>query len=312
MICPVCDKSISKTISNELRDGSRRDVFFCEQCELGVLDAKQSEAELKTFYATEYRQIGKPKLDSNSDASDLFNAYEKFQTDRINILKPYFAKNMRLLEFGCSSGMFLYHAKKYLKEIVGVDYDKASTEFASKKCNCVVYNGNIRETKEQKESFDIAVAFQTLEHVGDPKDFIEQMKEYTRKGGVIAIEVPNLYDALVHVYDLPYHKKFFYHKSHLWYFTEKSLKKLMLKAGIKGKVFHIQDYNVMNHINWILNDRPQPNNLPGLNLPTLPLRSVKKEIRNKLLNFFIDVDKKYKKILNNNKITSNILFVGKK
>lgn len=313
MTCPICNKKTQKVIANELRDGSKSRVYFCERCEFGILGLKTHGKDLKDFYATEYRQIGKPKQDESSDAEELFNIYQEFQGDRIKLLKKYFGKNKRLLELGCSSGMFLYHAKKYMGEVVGNDYDIASADFARKKCKSKVYSEDMSNTPEKKYSFDVTVAFQTLEHVESPSEFIAVMKEYTKPNGVIAVEVPNLYDVLPHIYNLPNHYKFFFHSSHPWYFTEKSLILLMEQAGIKGKIYHVQDYNVLNHVHWIQNDTTQSDCLPGLRAPNIPIRSsASTKIKTEIDAFFKTMDLKYKNLLSKNKITSNILFIGTK
>ena len=313
MICPICKKNTNKIITDTLRDGSKRKVFLCQHCELGILSGHQTADELKKFYAKNYRAIGKPKLESKSNPKELFEIYKQFQTDRLRLLKPYLKKNKKLLEVGCSAGMFLWPAKKLVGEAVGIDFDIDSAKFTAKKCVAKTYSTDISETPLKKNYFDIIVAFQTLEHVKDLTDFIGKYATYLKKGGTMAIEVPNLYDSLAHIYDLPNHYKFFYHSAHLWYFTEKSLLKLMEKCSFAGKVFHIQDYNILNHMNWILNDKPQPDCLPGLSAPVLPLRkTISPGTRTALNNFIAKTDKEYKKLLAQLKITSNIIFIGKK
>src|SRR3989344_4524819 len=282
MICPICKKNTDKIIADTLRDSSKQKVFLCQHCGLGMLDQRQTDDELKKFYAKNYRSIGKPKLESESNPEELFEIYSQFQNDRLRLLRPYFDKKNKVLEVGCSAGMFLWHIKKLVVESIGHD-------------------------------FDMIAAFQVLEHVQNPPGFIKKHAAYLKKGGVMAIEVPNLYDVLVHIYNLPNHYRFFYHSAHLWYFTEKSLIKLMEKCGFTGKIFHIQDYNVLNHMNWILNDKPQPDCLPGLSEPKLPLRkTVSPKLAAALNDFIVDTDKKYKKLLAQFKITSNIIFIGKK
>ena len=313
MICQICEKNTNRTIADTLRDGAKRKVFFCPHCELGILDSDKTEKELKKFYASQYRAIGKPKLASISNPKELFEIYSRFQDARLRLLKPYFNKNKKLLEVGCSAGMFLWHAKKSVGETVGIDFDSKSAKFAAEKCDIKTYITDITETPLRKNYFDIIAAFQTLEHVKNPIDFIGKHATYLKKDGVMAIEVPNLYDSLAHIYNLPNHYKFFYHSAHLWYFTEKSLLELMKKCGLVGKVFHIQDYNILNHMNWLLNDRPQQDCLPGLSAPVLPIKkTTAPKIYASLNKFIIETDKKYKNLLAKMKITSNMLFVGQK
>lgn len=311
MKCPLCGKASTQILTKELRKGEKKKVFFCNTCELGILDSKKSAEELKKFYSKEYRK--NEKLTSAGDPEMLFNVYSKFQSDRLRLLAPYLTKKTKLLEVGCSAGMFLYHAKKRVKEVVGIDFDLASAKYAAKKCGCRVYTTEIQATPLKKKYFDVICSFQTLEHVDDPEQFIRELSEYLAPGGVLAIEVPNLYDVLVYVYNLPHHQKFFYHAAHLWYFTQKSMEKLMAKVGITGTTHHIQDYNIMNHIHWVLRDEPQTTGVPGLSLPSLPIRdTIAKTTNKKMQDFISRVDSEYKKLLADQHISSNILFIGKK
>jgi len=253
------------------------------------------------------------KAIGQSTPKELFDASSPFQEDRIKLLKPHFGKNKRLLEIGCSAGMFLYHAKKHVREVVGMDYDIASAKYASKKCKCKVYTDNIEDTDLEENSFDIICSFQALEHMKDPEAFLRNIRKYLKPNGIIAIEVPNLYDSLAYIYDLPNHRQFFFHSAHLWYFTEKSLKKLMGKASFKGKVSHMQDYNIMNHMNWIIKDKPDKDCIAGLSSPTFPIRKdTPPHISRGLNNFIKKMDREYKQELSKLKITLKIMFIGKK
>lgn len=310
MNCPLCHNIIPSIIARELRRGKKRKVFFCRRCELGILDSKIRAEKLKKFYASEYRQSS--KLTSQATPAQLFSTFAPLQSNRLKLLKRYLTKKTKLLEIGCSAGMFLHQVKKHVGEVIGIDFDVASANYAAQKCHCKVYTTDISDTPLQKKYFDVIVAFQTLEHVGDPRQFILSLKEYLAPGGVMVIEVPNLYDALAHVYDLPNHYKFFFHAAHLWYFTEKSLTKLMRDSGFEGEVNHQQDYNILNHFHWIDTDSGDPNSFKRLSPPTLPLRSKRsKEIYKNLNNFILKTDDRYKKLLAKLKITSNITFVGK-
>src|SRR3990167_5155537 len=107
MICPICKKNTDKIIADTLRDSSKQKVFLCQHCGLGMLDQRQTDDELKKFYAKNYRAIGKPKLESKSNPKELFEIYSKFQSGRLRMIKPYLKKNKKLLEVGGSAGIFL-------------------------------------------------------------------------------------------------------------------------------------------------------------------------------------------------------------
>lgn len=312
MICSLCHKNIRTVIAKELRGGEKSPVFYCSNCQLGMLGSPLSQRELKNFYDKSYRKTASPKLGMPTNPQELFEAAVSFQSDRLRLLKERFSKKKRLLEIGCSAGMFLWHARDYVREVVGIDYDSRSAKFASRKCGCKVYTTDIEQTDLKENSFDIICAFQTLEHAKDPVDFVRKYKKYLKRGGTMAIEVPNLRDALLYAYNLPNHKKFFFHASHLWYFTEKSLSRLMKSCSFKGSIYYIQDYNIFNQMNWVINDEPQPSPIPGLSEPFFNFRKgIEPQIKSALNNFINEANLAYKKKLTELKITSNIFYIGK-
>jgi len=312
MKCLVCDKHTKEIIAKRLRSGENRNVYYCNTCELGMLDRKGVGKNLKVFYDTDYRKKHTPALQSSSNPSELFRMYADFQEDRIKHLKKYINKKTRLLEIGCSAGMFLFHIKKHVKEIVGMDYDSRAAGYAAKKCGCEVFTNDIDEAGFDEASFDVICLFQTVEHIENPVDFFIKIKKYLKPKGVIYIEVPNLHDSLIYAYKLDNHyKNFYFHAAHLWYFTSKSLRMLMRNVGFEGEIFFSQDYNILNHMHWISTDSPQPTNMFGLSAPQLPLRDNFDSKKKKEMNVFIQkMDKDYRALLSKLEITSNISFIG--
>ncbi|MEK7151732.1 MAG: class I SAM-dependent methyltransferase [Patescibacteria group bacterium] len=312
MDCLLCRKKISDVIASELRSGDKRKVFYCKKCELGILGDVTSNEDLKKFYKINYRKTVSQKLGSGMSPHEIFLAEIQFQNNRLTFLNKYFGKNKRLLDVGCSAGMFLWHARKYVKEAVGIDYDSRSAKFAARKCRCKTYSTDIEQTTLEEKSFDIICAFQTLEHVSDPIDFIGRYKKYLKPGGVMAIEVPNLRDSLLYAYDVPFYEKFYFHNAHLWYFTAASLEKLMTKSGFVGEAFSYQSYNFMNHMHWIFKDAPQPNGLPARLRPVLPVRSsVDPKLKDALNDFIRTTDMEYRRLLAELGVAANLFYVGK-
>lgn len=311
MKCLLCGKDTHVLLTDILREGLKGRVYFCKPCELGMLENHQSEKEIADFYKDKYRKH--PLYKESSSPQELFNIYSNFQQGRIDLLKKYLNKNTKLLEVGCSVGMFLYNVRKHTKKIIGIDYDIASGEFAADKCGCLIFNEDIENTWLHKKSFDIICMFQILEHVKDPICFLSQYKEYLKPNGLICIEIPNINDALRYVYNLPNYNKFYFHPAHLWYFSEKSLNILMKKAGFSGDIVFTQSYNILNHLHWIDTDTPQKSCVLGLSRPSLPIREeIGNNIEEVLNSFISDIDLLYKRLLSGLKITDNITYIGKK
>ena len=86
----------------------------------------------------------------------------------------------------------------------------------------------------------------------------------------------------------------------------------MNKTGFKGKVYHTQDYNILNHFHWIDTDKPDSDCNKGLSQPVLPMRKERSQkIKKAISDFILSIDKNYKKLLAKHKITSNIIYIGK-
>ncbi|MDA2934001.1 class I SAM-dependent methyltransferase [Acidobacteria bacterium AH-259-D05] len=263
------------------------------------------------YYNGEYRKCHGPRIDRPSSCAEIFESYVHYQGQRVQFLKPWLNSNARLLEVGCSTGHFLYNVKDLVAEVVGVDYDFEAAKFASKACNCTTFGCGLEESGLPPLSFDIVCAIQTMEHVEDPIAFLTMLGKYLRPEGTIYIEVPSLYDALLSVYNNLNYFNFYFHEPHLFYFSSRSLATVTKKAGFKGNVHFIQDYNFLNHLHWILVGKPQPTCHEGLASPELPINTnVSNQLRRQLNTLMETVDKEYKAILAQHGLTDNVAFVG--
>lgn len=108
---------------------------------------------------------------------------------------------------------------------------------------------------DMKGKYDCVMGLHLLEHLNSPILYLEKLKPLLSKNGTLLIEVPNLDCYLCEL--SPEYKEFFYLYEHVSYFTMKTLKYTVEKAGYKIIAAYTKElYSIENHINWIRNGKP--------------------------------------------------------
>jgi cyclopropane fatty-acyl-phospholipid synthase-like methyltransferase len=101
-------------------------------------------------------------------------------------------KSMRLLDFGCGTGLLTFFLIDSVKEAVGVDTSQGMCEVFLKKANENNINNvkvlNIDLTKDKlEEKFDVIVSSMALHHVKDTESILRRFYELLNENGYIAI-----------------------------------------------------------------------------------------------------------------------------
>lgn len=307
--CPICKTDITEILTKTLRRGSGI-VYYCKSCDVGFLN--NMIVDTKEYYDKEYRKEYSHKAEKNeTNAEEIFNIYSRYQKDRVNTLNKYLLNTQSLLEIGSSSGQFLYHVKDSFQVVHGLELDSNCCKFVQEKFNIETDSNYLEKSKFYKNSYSVVTAFQVMEHTPNPIEFMKSIYNVLIDDGIALIEVPNLYDPLLSVWDIPMYNTFYYHSAHNYYFSEKTLKIIAEKVGLSiVDIVYTQDYNILNHINWIMNNVPQSDCAFGLNTPIL---TGKDENIVKWLNGELQIlNEKYFSKLSEAKKTSNILMVVKK
>lgn len=312
-ICPLCSETTNIVLSKELRRGSGI-VFYCEACQHGFLSENPS-LDVKTYYADSYRQEYSHNAEAAAtNAREIFEVYNPYQAVRLRKILPYLSQTTELLEVGASSGQFLVHIKDKVSLINAIELDKACCDFITSQLGIDADHEFLRDSRFAQRNYDILCAFQVLEHVPDPVAFIQELISSAKHGATIFLEVPNLNDPLLSVWNIEAYKTFYYHSAHLHYFTEDSLRKTAQLAGISDDQIEIsftQDYNLLNHLNWIMNNAPQPTCTIGLSDVTLSVTGADATMATWLTNQMKSLNDAYIDRLISTKRTSNMMMVIK-
>ncbi len=101
-------------------------------------------------------------------------------------------KDIKILEYGCGSCNMIVNLKKEFdldkNQIVGVDFSNNAVE-TCKKNN--IDAKQVYSINEINSKFDIIYSFQVLEHLSDPKEFINQCYLKLNNKGILYIQLPN-------------------------------------------------------------------------------------------------------------------------
>jgi len=105
-------------------------------------------------------------------------------------------KAQKLLDLGCGTGFMINIAKKYVKEITGVDVTQAMMDKVDKSGNCTItlINHDTGSVKVEKENFDVVTAYSFLHHLFAVEPTLNTAFNALKKGGKFYADLdPNYY-----------------------------------------------------------------------------------------------------------------------
>jgi 2-polyprenyl-3-methyl-5-hydroxy-6-metoxy-1,4-benzoquinol methylase len=258
--CCLCKFKNTETISPKVRDSKKHRVIKCKKCKHIQLFPIPNEAEEKKFYDENLQDkniefFGGLKENRIKSKEDTLR--------RVNFVKKLIPKKGKILEVGSGHGFFLESMEKLGYDITGIEISKEKRRFAQKITKSKILNVNLLTKDIELKKFDVIVLFHVLEHLSNPSNFLKKISSLLNSRGKIILEVPNSDDKQL-LSNLAY-REFYWQRAHLHYFNPKSLNSVLVKAGLRSKIFGVQRYSIENMINWKLTNNPQINT-PTYNL----------------------------------------------
>ncbi len=307
MQCLLCNSTKQVIVRDTLRYGVKRKVLRCALCSFEFLEPLKQIGE-DYYSSTRYRSNHGPNLRKISTSQEIFQTYLPYQQKIIQELEreKIISPRTRVLDVGCSTGHLLAALKGRVGKRVGLELDASAAAFIKKHLDFPVYETPIEKAEIREGPFDLITSIETLEHISDPLPFLHGIGRQLAKTGQVYIEVPNLNDALMSLYQVKEYVDFYYREPHVSYFTERSLMRLMKKAGFTGRVKTAQRYYFLNHMHWWLMRKPQDNFTLAMEGPEL----VQKKKTKALEIFLEETNERYKKLLQKQGAGDILIFLG--
>ena len=173
--CPACDAADTEPVG--YRTPEHR-LMACRACDLHFFDPMRNPGAGWYEENARFRDV--------LDADGVNWNHRQFLDD--SRLRPG-----RLLDVGCGTGAFLAAAQRRGWEVSGIDFDAVGVRVARERLGVdSVEPWTLEELIDRRpgERFDAVTAFEVLEHVEEPRDFLERCFGLTKPGGHFAVSVP--------------------------------------------------------------------------------------------------------------------------
>ncbi len=185
--CPICGPSASAAIRY---DFDPYKVVACSSCGLNYLSPRLTQEAILKLYKDEAYYNSNISGQGYDEYLEISENWEKTFTLRLKQVAPYKSSG-RVLDIGCGPGYFLTAAQKMGFDVHGLDPSDYIVEMAKKTWGERVQLGLIESAGYDPESFELIVAFDTFEHIYDPKKFLQAIHGFLKPGGVLAITTPD-------------------------------------------------------------------------------------------------------------------------
>jgi 2-polyprenyl-3-methyl-5-hydroxy-6-metoxy-1,4-benzoquinol methylase len=232
-ICPVCDRD---DFTLHLQKGELR-LVRCRACSMVYANPAPAEFASGKYYddaGTDY-YLSPAKLESDY-------APVRFERE-LRIFRTHCAGG-KVLDVGCSSGAFLYqlnHRFPGCYQILGTDVSGAPLDYAESRAVAVA-RGNFLEHEFGPQSFDAVTFWAVLEHLAEPRRFVERAASILKPGGLCFVLVPNMSSLAARCLGARYR---YIYPQHLNYFTRATLRTLV------GRQFEVLQFR-STHFNPIV------------------------------------------------------------
>ena len=257
--CQICGSDKYGLIATKIREGDGR-IVKCRECGLVKQELQASADELRGYYEKEYQETHSLQRSEIQSPAQHFNDRIKTITRQFEEIKPYLHEKMDVLEVGCGVGALLSLIKPYAKYCVGVELNTSFINFLEQELGI---EGHAQDmfTIDFKRKFDLIVMIDTLDHLPNPIEVLEYLRNLLKPGGRMWIEVPNLDEALNFFLPQPNQLEFntfFWQKAHFFYFSKDTITKAFRRVGMKVQVTCRHDYTLTNFLNWYYRGTPMP------------------------------------------------------
>jgi 2-polyprenyl-3-methyl-5-hydroxy-6-metoxy-1,4-benzoquinol methylase len=195
-------------------------LVACKQCGLMYLNPRlRSDVVLEGYSAGSDEQF-------ISQAAGRERTFVK----SLKIIERLRPNRGRLLDVGTAGGSFLAVAKKTGWDVAGCEPNRWLCEWGNHHYGLPIVPGTIFDMALPTASFDVLTLWDVLEHTPDPKATLEECSRVLKAGGLLVVNYPDIQSFIARLMG---RRWVFLLSVHLYYFTRKSLARMLEDLGFR-------------------------------------------------------------------------------
>ena len=258
--CNLCGTDSRKQLIRLDKFNVPFEVTKCPECGLIYQNPRPDESEMASFYSDGY-YTGQAQVAYAPEDSQ----HKAVARERLKFIEKMIAPG-RVLDIGCHSGTFLETAKARGWECYGVDVSEFVVKQAKEK-GIEVFCGEVVEAKFENDFFDLITMYEVIEHLFNPLETLKEIARVLKEKGLLIIQTANMNSLRVKFLQP---KSFYYIPVHLYYFTKKTLAKMLNQAGLEViTIFNGSEFDIATEMELFRKE---------VALPRLLLRKLLKKI----------------------------------
>lgn len=164
----------------------------------------------------------------------------------LSLIKKQHPPNERLLDVGCGNGIFLLHAAEHGFRPEGIEPSSIAVDLCRERFGLQPHVGYLDIESDLPKDNGIVSSWDVIEHVADPSHFLQVLAAHMTTDGILLLETPDeaclMRKLIVGLARLPSPvpdlRPHIYYRSHQFYFTNKSLTKLLERNGFRDAQIH--------------------------------------------------------------------------
>jgi SAM-dependent methyltransferase len=222
--CDLCKSNDYEVLSYEQRFATKIPVVICRNCGLIYLNPRWTIEAYQEFYKKEYRDV----IGDESLPLKELELLQRIHGSKIlSFCNDFVKTGDKVLDIGCAYGGILYIFQKSKDCVVyGIEPNIEHANYVRNNLKIDIETNYFENSEYPKESFDLIILTQTLNHLYNPVVCLERIREILKPDGKLFIEVQNYPEMVKRGWNPT-------QVDHIYYFTPETLECMVRKVGFE-------------------------------------------------------------------------------